>query len=260
MGNREYQERERPARKRKKTHGVFAVVSFLLGTAIIAGLIFVLFYVQKIEIRGNEYVTEKEIAGAVQSDRFSVNTLYILGKYALGKGEVPPCLERMKVGMKAPWIVKVDVKEKPIVGYIVNNGKYDYFDKEGLVVLESSVLMEGLPYIEGIEVEKVRLYQPLTSEDTQIFGQLLDTSKELKKYELAVDRIVCEKNKICLYSGKVRICLGSTVSAKKIAQIRPILEKLGDREGTLHLENYSEMNQSVTFEEGEIITGEGAEG
>ena len=48
-------------------------------------------------------------------------------------------------------------------------------------------------------------------------------------------------------------CLfANTVSAEKIAQIRPILEKLGDREGTLHLENYSEGNKSVTFEEGAV--------
>lgn len=261
MGNRKYQERARKGkRQRKKTHRVYAFFVLLLGAAIIAGLTFVIFYVQKIEVRGNEYVTEQEIVKAVQSDRYSVNTLYILGKYAMGKGEIPPCLERMRVGMKAPWIVKVDVKEKPIVGYIQNDGKYAYFDKEGLVVLESPVLLEGLPYIEGIEVEKIKLYQPLTSDDTQIFEQLLETSKELKKYELTVDRIVCEQNEICLYSGRVRICIGSTVSSKKIAQIRPILEKLGDREGTLHLENYSEMNKSVTFEEGEIPGGEGAGG
>ena len=253
MGNREYQERERPGkRRRKKSHRVYAFVVLLLGAAIAAGLIFVIFYVQKIEVRGNEYVTEQEIVKAVQSDRYSVNTLFILGKYATGRGEVPPCLERMKVGMKLPWIVKVDVKEKAVVGYIKDGDKYAYFDKEGLVVLESSALMEGVPYIEGIEVEKIRLYQPLKSDDTQIFEQLLETSKELKKYEMAMDRIVCGQNGISLYSGKVRICLGDTVSAEKIAQIRPILEKLGDREGTLHLENYSEVNKSVTFEEGAV--------
>lgn len=252
MGNREYQERERPKKRPRKRHRVYAFFVLLLGAAIIAVLTFVLFYVQKIEVRGNEYVTEQEIVKAVQSDRYSVNTLYILGKYAMGKGEVPPALERMKVGMRTPWIVKVDVKEKTIVGYVQSGDAYEYFDKEGMVVLESSELIEGLPYIEGIAVDNVRLYQPLTSDNTQIFEQLLETSKELKKYGLKADRIVCEQDEICLYSGNVRICIGDTVSAGKIAQIGPILEKLGGREGTLHLENYSEVNKSVTFEEGEI--------
>lgn len=258
MRDRESPAREYPGegprkkRRKKRSHRLYAFVVLLFGFAIIVLAFLLLFHVQKIEVSGNDYLTEEEIIDAVQDDRLSKNSLYILGKYAVGRGTVLPCLDQMKVRMKSPWVLKVEVREKPIVGYIQNGEKYEYFDKEGLVVFESSVLKEGLPYIEGIEVGEIRLYHRLKSGDTRIFEQILETSKEVTKYELVTDRIVCEEDNICLYVGNVRICLGESVSSAQIAQIEPILEKLGNQEGTLHLEHYSEMNQTITFEAGPV--------
>ena len=42
------------------------------------------------------------------------------------------------------------------------------------------------------------------------------------------------------------------VTVEKIAQIKPILEKLEEQEGTLHLENYSAGNETITFAIGEF--------
>lgn len=230
---------------------MYAFFVLLLGFLIIVMTLLLLFYVQKIEVSGNGYMSEQEIVEAVQNDKLSINSLYILGKYALNKGEIPPCLERMKIRMKSPWSLKVIVEEKPIVGYIQNGDKYCYFDKEGLVVHESVSLLEGFPYIEGIDVGDVKLYQQLKSDDTRIFEQILETSREVVKYELDTAKIVCEGNEICLDIGKVRVRLGKEVSAEQIAQISPVLEKLGDQEGVLHLENYSGMNGTITFEAAE---------
>ena len=50
-----------------------------------------------------------------------------------------------------------------------------------------------------------------------------------------------------MYIGKVCVSLGLDVTSEKIAQIKPILKKLEDKEGTLHLENYSGGNDTITF-------------
>lgn len=252
MGKEKRQKEEKPGKRKKKSHRLYALVVLLLGIAIIALGVLILFYVQKIEISGNEYCTDQEIVDTVQSDKYSINTLYILGKYALGYGEQLPCLESMEVGLKAPWVLKVTVKEKPIVGYVRNGEDYAYFDKAGLVVSESSSLIEGLPCIEGIEVKDIKLYKQLRSDDTRIFEEILETSKEVVKYQLSTDRIVCKDDKIYLYIGKVCVSLGKNVSSEQIAQIAPIMEKLGDQEGTLHLENYSETTETITFDIGEF--------
>ena len=67
-----------------------------------------------------------------------------------------------------------------------------------------------------------------------------------------MDWIVCKGDEIYLYIGKVYVNLGNKVSSSQVAQVPPILEKLGDQEGTLHLENYSESSGTITFDIGEI--------
>lgn len=99
----------------------------------------------------------------------------------------------------------------------------------------------------------MKLYEHLRSKNTKIFEQILETSREITKHDLKPDRIVCEEDVICLYVGRIRIRLGKNVSAVQIAQIAPILEKIGDKEGTLHLENYSEVQGTITFEEGRFL-------
>lgn len=254
MGRNEYQEEEaaRPKKKKKKSHKVYAFMVLVMGIAIIALAVLILFYVQKIEVEGNEYCKDKEIINTVQNDRFSINSLYILGKYALGRGGQVPCLDSMKVSMKTPWIVKVKVKEKPIVGYIYAGNEYAYFDKEGMIVYKGADFIEGLPCIEGIETGDISLYGTIESKDKSIFEEMLVTSQQVKKYKIAPDKIVCKDDRIYLYKGTIRISLGNSVSSEQIAQIPPILEKLEGKEGTLHLENYSEGNTTITFNAEEI--------
>ena len=75
--------REEPRKRRKKkSHKVYAFFVLLLGCIIIGVAVFLLFYLQEIKVSGNEHMTEQEIMDVIRSDKYSVNTLYILGKYA----------------------------------------------------------------------------------------------------------------------------------------------------------------------------------
>lgn len=232
---------------------MYALVVFVLGIAIIGLGITLLFRVQTVKIEGNDYCTDRQVKDMVQNDKYSVNSLYILGKYMMGRGEMLPCLESVRVSLKSPWEVKVAVKEKPVIGYISAGEEYAYFDKEGLVVFKSSKRVEEVPFVEGIEVKNTRLYQKLESSEAGIFEEILETSRELKKYDLTTEKILCRNGNIYLQLGKVYANLGKSVSADKIAQIPPILEKLGRKKGMLHLENYSEAQETVTFNKGETL-------
>ncbi len=101
MGTKEHLEGQPRRRRRKKSHRVYAFFVIVLGLAIIVLAVLLLFHVQKIEIEGNEYCADKEIVEAVQNDRFSTNSLYVVGKYFLGKGEKPACLDSMKGGFES---------------------------------------------------------------------------------------------------------------------------------------------------------------
>ena len=44
----------------------------------------------------------------------------------------------------------------------------------------------------------------------------------------------------------------SEITSDKMSQIQPILKELGKKKGTLHLENYSSGNETITFAIGEF--------
>ncbi len=245
------QSREEP-RKKKKSHRLYAVVVIILGLAIVIGTVLLLFYVQQIIVEGNEYCSDQEIAAAVQDDDLSVNSLYVVAKYALGRGEVLPLVDEMDVSLANPWTVRVSVKEKQAVGYLAYGDEYLCFDKEGMALRETTVPPPGLPLVEGIEVEHAGLYEYLTSEDTKVFSAILDVSRELQKNELSCDKIVCIGDNIYLYIGKICVSLGDTITEEQMAQIGPIIGELGNREGTLHMEDYGNSGGTVTFDIGEF--------
>lgn len=224
-----------------------------LGILIILTGAVVLFYVQEIEVEGNDYCPDREILEAVQNDKYSVNSLYVLGKYMLGRGEKPPCLEEMKVGVRLPWILTVKVKEKPIIGYFYTpDNEYAYFDKDGLIVKKTTSYIEEVPYVEGINIEGIELYTYVKGDDRAVFGEILEATQELERYELAMDKIVCREGRIYIYTGNVCISLGQDVTPEKIAQIPPIIGELREQSGTLHLESYGEGRETITFDIGEF--------
>ena len=65
----------------KKSHKIYAFVVILLGLAIIALAVLLLFYVQRIEVKGNEYTSSEEIVNVVEEDQGSFNSIYLLWKY-----------------------------------------------------------------------------------------------------------------------------------------------------------------------------------
>lgn len=248
----EHHEGQTKLHKRKKSHKVYAAIVLTLGIIIICLAILILFYVQRIEIKGNQYCSDKTIVESIQNDRFSINTLYVLAKYSMGKGEIPEGLESMDVKLKNPWTLSVVVEEKQSIGYFEHKKKKVYFDKDGLVLIEGLAIIKDVPLIEGVKFKNVKLYSQLSCENTNIFDEIYTIKKEFEKYELEMDRILYIDDRVYVYIGKKCISLGTDITEEKIAQIPPIMKKLKKKKGTLHLENYSAGNETITFAIGEF--------
>ena len=73
-------------KKKKRKHRVYAFFVLLFAFLILVLGIFILFHVQKVEVKGNDYCSTEEIVKSVQNDKYSVNGLYVLAKYKLGYG------------------------------------------------------------------------------------------------------------------------------------------------------------------------------
>lgn len=79
--------RKRKKKKKKRKHRVYAFFVLLFAFLILVLGIFILFHVQKVEVKGNDYCSTEEIVKSVQNDKYSVNGLYVLAKYKLGYGK-----------------------------------------------------------------------------------------------------------------------------------------------------------------------------
>lgn len=264
---------KRKKRKKKKNSrsGTFlGVLTFILGVVIVVFTLLLLFHVQNIEVKGQEYAAEysskNEIISWVQQDKYAVNSIYVWWKYNHTDASLPSWVESMKVKLVRPWSVKLVVTEKEIAGYMECGDRYLYFDKEGTAILKNANKIAGAAYIEGLDVDesKVELGKTLPVSDEDVFEQIVEVSRLMPKYGLTPDKIVCAGGSVTLYFGNVEVILGKTNYEDRIAQIPPILEKLNEKypgkAGTMHLENYETSDSTVRFvpkTEG-TVEGEGA--
>lgn len=243
-------EREGRRKRRVKKRTIYGVIlSIMLLCFLMIGFL-LLFQVRKIEIRGNEYLSSQEVADWLEENELSTNTMYLMWKFHFTDYELLPAMEGVKVTLRTPWTVRVTVTEKRIAGYIIVEDDFIYFDKDGVVLARTREWWDDILCIEGLSVDKVTLYEelPVSEQNKDAFAYLLDMNMMLKKYELRPDRVVCQGSDIHLYIGNKCIILGDDDPRERIAQIPPILEKLGEQAGTLHLENYGDGNTTTRFE------------
>ena len=240
--------------KKNKKRKVWPFVLGIIGTlCIMAALAVTLCRTRAYVIEGNNYYSDNTIRTWIENDKLSFNTLAILAKYNMTEAELPAGVEQLHISLKNPWTVKVTVEEKEMAGYVTLDDAYLYFDGEGMVILRSKKLIEGVPFVEGLEYDaaKAAVGAVLPVEDSGIFGKIMDVSRNLRKYELVPDRLSCADGTIRLYFGVVEVLLGTGDYEQKLQQVTPILEKLAElypeTAGTLHLENYESVSDSIRF-------------
>lgn len=226
----------------------FIVVLLLLAVFVL------LFQTRSIKVKGNEYYGENSIISWLKKDKLSVNTVYLFWKYNYTDAEVPSVVEGMQLTFENPWTLVVQVKEKEKSGYVSFNDTNLYFDRKGTALFESKKTFTGVPYVEGLsfDTSKVEIGKKIPVEDDSAFTLIAEASKYLVKYSLTPDKLVYENEQsVVLYFGTVEVLLGNKEYELRIAQIKPILEKLKeqypDQAGVLHLENYEADSASINF-------------
>ena len=247
---------KRGKKPKSKRSGRKFLIGLLGGIDILAGLgylVIVLFEVEQIVVAGNQYCSEEEIIEWLKQDPYSDNTLYLLWKYNQNDVEQLPAVEEAKVGLKDLRTVTVQVKEKTFSGRIDYAGKFLYFDQQGKAALVTDSVIEGVPYIEGMEVneEEIALGEALPEEEGQVYEEIKELIPLLEKQSLTPDKISNEGTDLTLHFGGVRVQIGNGKFADRLAQVPPILEKLTEmyagQTGVLHLENYDVSGSSIRF-------------
>lgn len=242
------------ARKKKKSkfgYYLYAFTTFVLMIAIIITSIFVLTFVQEIEVEGINYTTKEEILSCIEEDPYTINSVYTYWKHKSGGFTFPASVKNAKISFRAPWKMKVTVQEKTIVGCVMIGQNYVYFADDQTVMKKGTEMIEGIPVVEGLQIGAVEILKPLQIENPKIFSYIINISKEIKQNDLSPDRIVWEEDSINLYFSDIRVQLGKTNFDEKVVQLPPILSELEGQNGILHMEHYSDVSTSISFEKEE---------
>lgn len=242
--------KQKKRRKKKSKFGyyLYAVTVLLLTIINITLAALLLTQVQAIDVSGTKNSQESEIVAWIEEDPLTINSLYTLWKFKFGHYTLPVYLEDVDVSLGAPWRVNVKVQEKKMLGCILMDHSYVYFDAEGLVLKKGSEYDAEIPLIEGLTVKEAELFEYLDVKNQKVFSYIVNVTEEMKEADLNPDRLVWEDDSMNLYFEHVCVRLGKTNFAEKILQLPPILKELEGKRGTLHLEHYTKDTSSISFE------------
>ena len=237
-------------RRKKKTINFKWIIAGIIGLVLTLFVLIAvgIFKVEKVEVTGNSYYTESEIADLVMGEY--ENSLYLTFLYNYLDGKEIPFVDSVEVSMESPSHIKIRVYEKTLIGYVEYMGSNLYFDKDGTVVESSNEVLEGIPCIKGLKFDTLTLYQPLNVENTEVFEMLLSMTQMMKKYELDPDAITLKNDstEIVLTFANVKINLGIGENMdEKASRIKTLLPDLADKAGTLHMEEYTNESTNISF-------------
>lgn len=210
------------------------------------------FRIKHINITGSDMYTYEELYNYIFENHNDENM--ILFKRSLRKNPMPniPFIAKISVDVKWPDTINIEVYEKSMVGYIVFQGSYMYFDKDGVVVESSSELIDGVPMIKGLVYNQIVLYETLDVQDNTVFSSILNLKQYLEKYAIDVEEIlVSEGMKFSIKVGNIKVLLGLDDShmSDKIYELSCMMGGFGDRSGTLDMEEFTEDSKYIILTE-----------
>lgn len=229
--------------------GLVALVMLL----ITGGVIWFMnaFRITSVMVEGNIHYSTDQITEMVMNSDFSNNSVFLSMQYHNKSITDVPFVERIDVSVVDRQTVKITVYEKALAGYVQYLGSYMYFDKDGIVVESSNVLTPGIPEVSGLQFNHVVLHEALPVENDAIFQEILNITNLLNKHGLSATKIQFDSlYDVSLHFGKVRVIMGEDADMDQIIMhLTGILPHLEGKSGVLHMENFSESNKDITFEE-----------
>ncbi len=236
-------------RRRRRMIKIIVFLSILL--LLTGGIYYFLqvFTIKNITVDGSTHYTKEEIIDMViqkPEDRIS---LVLSMKYHNEPITDIAFIQSIEVTVVSADTIRIQVYEKALAGYIEYLGQYMYFDKDGIVVEASSQITDGIPKITGLNFNSVVLHNPLPVKSKQVFGEILEITNLLNKYELEIETIYFNKSEeATLYMGNVRVPLGNGDKlTEKMMKLRDLAPHMTGLSGVLHLENYDSDMDVITF-------------
>ncbi|SHJ04154.1 cell division protein FtsQ/DivIB [Parasporobacterium paucivorans] len=230
----------------KKVKFIFIPVLIIL---IAVGLLFVVFTVKDIEVSGSDIYTKEEIQSYVIEDAYDCHTLYFWLKSRFSKQVDIPFIERYDVALTSLNTVRISLEPKDISGCLKYMGSYIYFDKKGVVQETSEELLEGVPFITGLDLKYIVVDKKLPIEENRTLDLLVNTAVLTGYYGVKAEEIhLVPPDEVLIRIGNVRVELGTKKNLEeKISDLSDFYAQLDGLSGTLDMRKYNESKTGYTF-------------
>ena len=232
MSNNIIELRKKRKRMRSNPTGKYLIIIALI-LAFLLLLATRLFRIQIYEIEGNRLYSEQKIKEILKIEENSnIVNLYMNSRRNLSQY---PYIEAFDLEYKNYNRIKIIVKEKQIIGYVMYMSKYLCLDKDGFIVdyVEPNNLDPKIPVIEGLEIDSLIIGEKVPLPEEIIEACFLFYQAELK-YELNISRISFENNRtsqIILIIGNKTVEFGDENNfSNKIQRIKEMLLQIPEEE------------------------------
>lgn len=228
-------------RKNRSFRTKFYTISITLLVSIAAVLFSLspVFTVDSIEVRGNSHYTTEEIINMAHAVP-GKNIIYHANKEEMTNYlEQNPYIKSAKVSRRLPSTLVIKVRERQEKFAFRYDDDYLIMDEDG-VLLKKTRNQPNLTMVEGNVVNRIKLGEPLGTEDEQRFRETVDLIKATSKADLYFVRIdMSARNKVRAYiydTLLVRTDYDSLITNLDNGRLHQIVEKLfedGIKRGTI---------------------------
>ena len=110
--------KEKRRKKKRRMLALKIVLGVLVALVLAFLVVFYVFRVEDVEVKGNVLYDKPTIESVVLNDEYSWNSLYVFLKYKLVDTKDVPFIDTMEVSLKSPTTLQIQVYEKGMVGYL----------------------------------------------------------------------------------------------------------------------------------------------
>lgn len=239
--------------KRKIRFYILNIILFLVILGLIAFLfVYICCGVKSRTFEGSTVYTDDQLTGLLFKEKYDNNVVSSWFMSLVRPKTGIPFVEKVTIRPSSLSSVKVTVKEKERYG-VVQTGDADfyYFDSACRIVQHSDTYIGGTPLF----------YLPEFSEKAKEGSSLPTSGANRKIIEVVVEEtgkrgigvqstVITDDGSIVMHYGTIEIRLGTRANLKeKIMRLPYVLPSLDGRTGILHLEDWTEENTDIVFEQ-----------
>lgn len=215
---------------------------------IMALFVFFGLKIDTVNVEGTEIYSAKEIKESVFTRKFSDNELFFaIYNKVFGINKLP-FVEDIEVSYDNRNTVTLHVYDKTISGCIRYMGQYVYFDKDGIVLQSMAEKKDGVPMVTGISFGTFTVGEAFNVKDDSLFSTIMNLSQLILHYNISIERIHLEDDKVMLYTGEITVTLGKKeLYDDEMAELSGVLEKAKEENlsGTIDMQNYRQGNKII---------------